>query len=132
MRTGRLLKVFVVQFEVLRSYLLGKNQAEEDFPFGPGTLVFRVMGKMFALVGLENNPLRINLKTDPDTALFLREAFPAVQPGYHMNKKHWNTVILDDSLPAEEVFRMIDDSYDLVVKGLKGAEKRALQNFSGS
>ncbi len=73
---------------------------------------------MFALIAAEETPLRINLKCDPELALHLRAAYSAVQPGYHMNKKHWNTIIIDGSLPDEEIVTMIDDSYDLVVKGL--------------
>ena len=73
---------------------------------------------MFALIAVEKTPLRINLKCDPELALDLRAAYSAVQPGYHMNKKHWNTITIDGSLPDEEIVTMIDDSYDLVVKGL--------------
>jgi predicted DNA-binding protein (MmcQ/YjbR family) len=102
----------------LKTYLLQKIGAVEDNPFGPETLVFKVGGKMFALMGLESDPLRINLKCDPDDAQVLRSIFPAVIPGYHMNKEHWNTVILDGSIPEEEIKRMIDHSYDLVLQSL--------------
>ncbi len=92
-------------------------------------MVFKVAGKMFALVFLEDSPLSINLKCDPDLAMHLREFYTAVQPGYHMNKKHWNTVILDGSVPDDDIFSMADDSYDLVVNGLKKADKQRLEKL---
>ncbi len=107
-----------MDFETLRKYLLAKPRATEEFPFGPSAMVFKVKGKMFALIAVEKTPLRINLKCDPELALHLRAAYSAVQPGYHMNKKHWNTIIIDGSLPDKEIVTMIDDSYGLVVKGL--------------
>jgi len=107
-----------MDFELLRSYLLSQAGAVEDFPFDSVTLVIKVCGKMFALVGLNDDPLRVNLKCDPGKAEFLRKHYPAVTPGYHMNKRHWNTVILDGSIPDDLILQMIDDSYALVVKGL--------------
>lgn len=107
-----------MDFAALRNYLLGKPGASEDFPFDETTLVFKVGGKMFALIGIQQQPLRLNLKCDPLQAELLRERYPAVLPGYHMNKRHWNTLVLDGSLPAEEIRAMIDASYELVVKGL--------------
>ena len=107
-----------MDFEALRKYFLNKPGASEGFPFGPSAMVFKVRSKMFALIAVEKTPLRINLKCDPELARHLRAAYDAVQPGYHMNKKHWNTVTIDGSLPDEEILTMIDDSYDLVVKGL--------------
>lgn len=107
-----------MNFETLLGYLLQKPGATEDFPFDNQTLVIKVGGKMFALVGMKNDPLRINLKCDPIKAEFLRQQHPAVLPGYHMNKRHWNTVVLDDTIADAEIFTMIDDSYDLVVQGL--------------
>jgi len=118
-----------MQLESLRHYLLKKNGAKEDFPFGPEAMVFKVMGKMFALVAWAEKPLRLSLKCDPALALSLREVYRAVRPAYHMNKKHWNTVILDSTIPDEEIYTMIDDSYELVVKGLKKADR---QKLSGS
>jgi len=115
-----------MELESLRAYLLKKKGASEDFPFGPEVMVFKVGGKIFALVFLEDSPLSINLKCDPDLALHLREFYEAVQPGYHMNKKHWNTIYLDGSVPDDELLAMINDSYDLVVKGLKKADKLRL------
>lgn len=107
-----------MNFATLRSYLLHKPGASEDFPFDTLTLVIKVGGKMFALLGINDDPLRINLKCDPLKAEFLREHYPAVQPGYHMNKRHWNTVVLDGSIAEAEIRSMIDESYELVVKGL--------------
>ncbi len=107
-----------MDFETLRKYLLDKPGASEDFPFGPTAMVFKVRSKMFALIAVQDTPLRINLKCDPELARHLRAAYDAVQPGYHMNKKHWNTITLDGLLPDEEILTMIDDSYDLVTKGM--------------
>ena len=113
-------------FESLRDYCLRKNGVTEDFPFGETRLVLRVMGKMFALVAIDAVPLSVNLKCDPERAIELRDRFDAVQPGYHQNKKHWNTVTIDGSIPNRELTEMIDHSYELVVKGLKKAEREAL------
>ena len=107
-----------MNFATLRSDLLSKPGASEDFPFDAQTLVIKVSGKMFALLGINDDPLRINLKCDPLKAEFLREPYPAVQPGYHMNKRHWKTVVLDGSIAEAEIRSMIDESYELVVKGL--------------
>lgn len=102
----------------LKKYLLNKPEAVEDFPFGPEVAVYKVRDKMFALIGMKNNETRINLKCDPIEAEQLRMVFNAVLPGYHMNKKHWNTVVINGSIPDGEVKRMIDNSYRLVVKKL--------------
>ena len=99
----------------LRDYCISKNNATEGLPFGDDTLVFKTGGKIFALVNLEGD-LSINLKCDPVLALELRERYTAVTPGYHMNKKHWNTVFLDGSIPDSMVLSWIDHSYDLVSK----------------
>jgi predicted DNA-binding protein (MmcQ/YjbR family) len=116
-----------MNLEQLQDYLLGKKGTAEERPFGPEALVYKVMGKMFALVAWEANPLTISLKCDPDEALFLRDIYPAVRPGYHLNKKHWNTVTIDGSVPQKEFLRMIDDSYNLVVKGLTKSQRQALE-----
>jgi predicted DNA-binding protein (MmcQ/YjbR family) len=116
-----------MELEFVRSYLLKKKGATEELPFGPEALVFKVMGKMFALLAWQQNPLQISLKCDPDHALALRDIYEAVQPGYHMSKKHWNTITLDGSIPEDETVKMIDDSYRLVVKGLKKADRERLQ-----
>lgn len=114
-----------MNFNTLKNYLLAKPGAVEEFPFDAVTLVLKVSGKMFALVGLDDDPLRLNLKCDPAKAEILREIYPAIQPGYHMNKRHWNTVILDGSIADAEILSMIDDSYALVVKGLPKAMRPA-------
>jgi predicted DNA-binding protein (MmcQ/YjbR family) len=100
--------------------------SQETFPFSPGTSVFKVAGKMFALSRLEQTPLRVSLKCEPLLAEQLRVQHPAVLPGYHLNKRHWNTVIVDGSLPDQMVEDMIEDSYDLVVSRLSRARRRAL------
>jgi len=102
-----------MNIETLREYCISKINATESFPFGEDTLVFKVDGKIFALVNLDGD-LSINLKCDPAFALELRERFSSVTPGYHMNKKHWNTVMLDGSIPDKEVFSWIDHSYNLI------------------
>ena len=110
----------------LRDYCLSFTGAEETFPFGPETSVFKVAGKMFALSQLDADSLRVSLKCEPQLAAALRGAHAAVVPGYHLNKRHWNTVIIDGSLPDETVHDMIEDSYDLVVSKLPQARRRAL------
>lgn len=110
-----------------RQYLNSRPEAWEDFPFGPDVCVFKINRKMFATLGYENEVARINLKCDPEQALALRDIFSAVVPGYHMNKAHWNTVILDDSIPRGEIERMIDHSYGLVVAGLPKGQRQALE-----
>lgn len=97
-------------------------------PFGEETLVFKVMGKMFALTDITEFS-SINLKSDPDKAVELRERYEAIIPGYHMNKKHWNTVLLDGSLPERLILSLVDDSYDLVVAGLTKKLKTALEKL---
>ncbi len=102
----------------LRKWCLAQPGVTEEFPFGEGVSVFKVAGKMFALSGLRARPLKVSLKCEPDLADQLRKSYAAIQPGYHLNKRHWNTVTLDGSLPDELVFDMLEDSYDLVVAGL--------------
>ena len=104
--------------DALRTYCLAKSGTTEETPFGPDVLVFKVMGKMFALTNMEEWPLEVNLKCDPERAIELREEYEAVQPGYHMNKKHWNTVVLNGSVSLPEIHAWIDHSYALVVQGL--------------
>jgi predicted DNA-binding protein (MmcQ/YjbR family) len=101
-----------------REYCLRKPRATEDTPFGPDVLVFKVSDKMFALAALDEVPTTVNLKCDPDLALELRDRYEQVTPGYHMNKKHWNTVGIEGGIPDSELRKMIDHSYDLVAKGL--------------
>lgn len=102
----------------LEQQLLSHRDAVLDYPFGPQAAVFKVAGKMFALVAWQHEPFRISLKCDPVEADFLRGMFEAVKPGYHLNKNHWNTVTLDGSVPQELLLKMIADSYALVIKGL--------------
>src|SRR5438874_10151111 len=112
----------------LCAYCLSLPGAEETFPFGPQTSVFKVAGKMFALSQLGADSLRVSLKCEPQLAEALRGAHAAVLPGYHLNKRHWNTVIIDGSLPDDAVRDMIEDSYDLVVSKLPRAGRRALDS----
>jgi predicted DNA-binding protein (MmcQ/YjbR family) len=116
-----------MNLDEIRSHCLGKDSTTEDSPFGPEYLVFKVMDKVFAIVATDTTPLSMNLKCDPEDALAFRDIYAAIRPGYHMNKRHWNTIILDGSLPEDFVFEMIDDSYGLVVKGLPMAERLKLK-----
>ena len=102
--------------EQIRSYCLTKAGVEEGFPFGEETLVFKVNGKVFLLVGLYHQPLQFNVKCDPERAVERREQYDCIIPGYHMNKKHWNSVIVDNTLSNKQLKEYIDHSYDLVAK----------------
>ena len=105
--------------ESFREYCLQKKGVTEELPFGPDTLVLKVMGKMFATAGLDEVPLRVNLKCDPERAIDLRAEYPeAIFPGYHMNKKHWNTVLPEGNISEKLVRDLIDHSYEMVVQGL--------------
>ena len=115
-----------MELKALRKYLKNKKGCTEELPFGPEVLVYKVMGKMFALVAQEENPLRLNVKSDPELSEHLRRAYEAIQPAYHMNKKHWNSIILNGSVPEEQIRSFIDDSYNLVVKGLRKKERENL------
>jgi len=108
-------------------YLLNKPKAIEDYPFGPDVKVFKVKGKMFATLGRHHDEMIMNVKCDPTEALMLRDIFEGVIPGYHMNKKHWNTIKLNSDVPAKEVERMIDHSYALVVQSLKKSDRSQLE-----
>lgn len=121
-----------MDYDTARTYLLGRPEAEEDFPFGPEARVFKVRSKMFALLMVRGGVEQVNLKCDPEEALMLRDVFDAVLPGYHMNKAHWNTVLLDGSIPRGEIERMMDRSYGLVVRSLRKAERQALEVRHGS
>jgi len=116
-----------MDYTAAKRYLLSKPEAIEDYPFGPEVMVPKVKGKMFATLAFDGGIANMNLKCDPNHAFELRDLFPAVKAGYHMNKKHWNTIVLDGSIPVGELERMIDHSYALVVKGLKKAERSALE-----
>jgi predicted DNA-binding protein (MmcQ/YjbR family) len=106
-----------------REYCLTKPRVTEGTPFGETVLVFKVVGKMFALMSLDEVPATVNLKCDPDLALELRDRYEQVRPGYHMNKKHWNTVEIEGGIPETELRKMIDHSYDLVVRSLPRASR---------
>lgn len=107
-----------MDIEQLRDYCLSKSGAEESLPFGPDTLVYKAGGKVFLLVGLNNEELRFNVKCDPDKAIELREQFSCVLPGYHMNKKHWNTIVVDGSVSSKQLKEWIDHSYNLIIDSL--------------
>ena len=115
-----------MNIETFREYCLSKLAATEDTPFGPDNIVFKVGGKMFALAALDEVPPAVNLKCDPDLALELRDRYEQVRPGYHMNKKHWNTVELGGVIPENEIRKMVDHSYDLVVRSLPKVRRERL------
>ncbi|MFH1320869.1 MAG: MmcQ/YjbR family DNA-binding protein [Bacteroidota bacterium] len=117
-----------MNIEELREYCLSKIETTESFPFDEVTLVFKVLGRMFALTNLDGE-LSVNLKCDPEKAIELRERYPAVQPGYHMNKKHWNTVYIDGSIDDDQIMQWIDDSYELVCGGLSNVQKKELNQI---
>jgi predicted DNA-binding protein (MmcQ/YjbR family) len=102
----------------VREVLLGKPHAVEETLFGPEVLVYKVGGKMFALLTVEDVPVRMNLKCEPERALDLRDRYEGIIPGYHMNKKHWNTLVLDQTLPGDLIRELIDHSYGLVYASL--------------
>jgi len=110
----------------VRDYCLAFPGSLEGFPFGPDTSVFKVAGKMFALARLAESPVRVSVKCEPLLAQQLRQAHRAVLPGYHLNKRHWNTVIIDGSIPERMIKDMVEDSYDLVVSQLPRSHRRAL------
>ena len=103
-----------MNIEELRDYVLSLKNVEESFPFGENTLVFKTNNKIFLLVSLSSVPLQFNVKCNPDYAVELREKFPAIVPGYHMNKKHWNTIIVDGTLTKAQLKEFINDSYSLI------------------
>ena len=115
-----------MNYQQARNYLLSRPEAREDFPFGPDVAVMKIKDRMFATLALQEGSPRANLKCDPNEAQMLRDIFDGVIPGYHMNKRHWNTVILDADVPDAEIERMIDRSYGLVVKRLKKTQREAL------
>ena len=109
-----------MDIESLREYCLLKAGVSEDFPFGETTLVFKVGGKAFLLTSLDRSPLQFNVKCDPEKAVELREQYDAILPGYHMNKKHWNTILVNGTVPERLLREMIDHSYELVTIALPG------------
>ena len=119
-----------MDIETFRNYCLRQKGVTEDLPFGPDNLVFKVCGKMFALASLDEIPLRVNLKCDPEEAINLRDQYPNnILPGYHMSKIHWNTVILDGMLPQSLIYRLTTNSYDLVVQGLSKKMQKDLEDL---
>ena len=116
-----------MDIESLRAYCLKKPAAEETLPFGPDVIVFKVAGKAFLLLPLDTKGLRFNVKCDPELAVELREEYSCVLPGYHMNKKHWNTVIVDGSAPSKKILEWIDHSYELVVESLPKKTKEQIK-----
>lgn len=122
-----------MNIELLRNYCISKKAVTEEFPFDDNALVFKVLGKMFLLTSLkgwEEAQEAINLKCDPEKAEELRESYESIRPGFHMNKKHWNTVdVYKKELPNDFIFELIDESYDLVVKGMTKKQREQLQQF---
>lgn len=114
-----------MNIEEFREYCLSKKASSEDFPFGPETLVLRVGGKIFAITGLNSEKFTVNLKCEPDRAIELREQHPEVQPGWHMNKAHWNTVDFEGGLDGRLLRELIDHSYELVAQSLKKTVREA-------
>jgi predicted DNA-binding protein (MmcQ/YjbR family) len=102
----------------LKAWCLRQPGAVEEFPFSPGVSVFKVAGKMFALSVLDGSPLEVSVKCEPELAAQLRATYPAIRPGYHLNKRHWNTITLDGELADQLVRDLIEDSYDLVVSAM--------------
>jgi predicted DNA-binding protein (MmcQ/YjbR family) len=107
-----------MDLEAFLSHCLAKPWATASHPFGPGTLVVKVAGKMFAIVEEDADPLRVSLKCEPEIAVVLRESYASVTPGYHLSKRHWNTVTLDGTVQEKQVLEWVDDSFDLVVEAL--------------
>ena len=118
-----------MNIETFRNYCLSKKGVEETFPFDEHTLVFKVMGKMFTLTGLDDVEFKVNLKCDPQRAIELREAYEEILPGWHMSKKHWNTVLFEGSLEDDLLVELIDHSYNLVVQKLKKADRELLDKL---
>ena len=118
-----------MNLEEIRDYCLFKKGVEESFPFGEETLVFKVMGKMFLLIGIDSRPIQFNAKCDPEKAIEWRENYSSILPGYHMNKKHWNTIICDGSISNMLIKQCIDDSYDLVTESLPKKLKAELDSL---
>ncbi len=112
-----------------RKLLLSKPEAIEDYPFNLDVAVYKIRGKMFATLSQRDGVNNMNLKCAPDQALMLRKIYASVVPGWHMNKKHWNTLLLDGSIPPKEIRYMIDHSYEMVVKGMKKADRDSLSGI---
>jgi len=120
---GNIKKLLPINLEEIRDECLRKKGAEEGFPFGNETLVFKVAGKLFLLLSLDASPIQFNVKCQPDKAIELRENYSYVLPGYHMNKSHWNTIVCDHSASKRLIFEWIEDSYNLVVHSLSKKQR---------
>ena len=118
--------MMITDYNSLTVYCLAKKAATSSYPFGEGTLVFKVLGKMFALISEDTEPLRMNLKCDPERAIELREENASIIPGFHMNKIHWNTLILEGVLSDTFVLQLIDHSYELVIASLPKSKREEL------
>ena len=117
----------MIDLEILRNYCSRKKGVTEDFPFNDVTMVIKVGSKMFALISLNEQPLRMNLKCDPFAAEQLRQMYTSILPGYYMNKRHWNTIVLNGSIQDKIIFKMIDDSYELIFAKLRKKEKEVIK-----
>jgi predicted DNA-binding protein (MmcQ/YjbR family) len=118
-----------MHIEKFRGFCLSLKGVEEGFPFGPDALVYKVMGKVFCISGLNSNPLQFNVKCEPEKAIDLREEFSGVIPGFHMNKKHWNTLVTDGSFSDEQGRQWISDSYNLVADSLPKKVRNELNSM---
>ena len=118
-----------MNIDKFRNYCLSKTASTEDFPFDETTLCFRVIDKIFAITDIEALPFSFNLKCNPEKALELREKYESIEPGFHMNKKHWNTITPDNFIDDILIYDLIDHSYNLVVEGLKKSDREKLQNL---
>jgi predicted DNA-binding protein (MmcQ/YjbR family) len=117
-----------MNIEELREYCISKPHVEETFPFDEETLVFKVGGKMFLLVGINETPVQFNVKCDPERAIELREQYTFVKPGYHMSKKHWNTITCEKDASKKLLKEWIDDSYNLVIESLPKKDREKLRH----
>lgn len=117
-----------MNLDAIREYALKKRGVTECQPFGDDTLVYKVLDKIFMLMSIAV-PVQINLKCNPEHAIELRERYESVIPGYHMNKTHWNTVILDNTIPPKEILKMVDESYDMIVKAFPKKKKDEFHNL---
>ena len=117
-----------MDIESFRDYCLNKKGANESLPFDENTLVFKVLSKVFAITNLTKTPFSVNLKCDPEKAIEIRELYSEITPGYHMNKKHWNTIIFEGEVPTNILYELIDHSYNLVVEKMTKKEKATLKS----
>ncbi len=126
---NRVTKRPFMELQQVIDYCSAKPGTTTEFPFDDTTMVFKVMGKMFGLINIDGPPYRLNLKGDPAYAAACRQKYQSVQPGYHMNKRHWNTIELDGDVPEGQLLEWIDDSYDLVVAGMKNSDREKLKFY---